>query len=621
MWLLYNRFTVSRKIDDPSNQDLVDEIGNICFQWATTRDCFSKGPKFSKWKPGMQRTWPNSKSLPRLTVKDDATDAPLDWIDLPDYFCEFRDLRITLHQRGEIQDLDDEFIHHIHIKRVDEVVEFSILQHMPTDEDQREDPDIKGIYPPKLFNEIINNYDCDIKDYRIKNSYQISNDSNEIYKNIFDRKRRIPLIMIPEYFLDEKLENEDFLSFFRKVSSFAELWIYEGKDFYEKFQNHIQNDGIFAIIYSPRLEKNDLSDSRLVKKILPFPYNYDFLSTSNDIVNELMKRTRTMELRSELSKKVDNALEEKARKIEEEINQEKINHIINKNNTVEEKNIDLVSRIFTLNNELMAKNTKIAKTLRDNEKLSIQKEGFHKKYNEYKMKYNQIKSFQEGLEAKARERNLSVKEIKEIINNALKGEDETIIEEIEYLTIFDLVRDLKTRNPDIIFSNRALSSSKNADNTGRYSSDNITIKKIKQVYDKLNEHFYGSEMRDIRNVDFHNEMSNLFPGKYSDESRITLDNIKKYSGNNRRIFEVFLPDVGEVGIEMTWHIKVTNTIRINICCINFDQDPTPIWSKHDGRWIRNHKMESVNYFGDNIEDYPKILIGYCGVHLKTAKIK
>ena len=50
-----------------------------------------------------------------------------------------------------------------------------------------------------------------------------------------------------------------------------------------------------------------------------------------------------------------------------------------------EKNIDLVSRIFTLNNELMAKNTKIAKTLRDNEKLSIQKEGFHKKYNEYKI--------------------------------------------------------------------------------------------------------------------------------------------------------------------------------------------------------------------------------------------
>ena len=97
MWLLYNRFTVSRKIDDPSNQDLVDEIGNICFHWATTRDCFSKGPKFSKWKPGMQRTWPNSISIPRLTVKDDATDAPLDWIDLPDYFCEFRDLRITLH--------------------------------------------------------------------------------------------------------------------------------------------------------------------------------------------------------------------------------------------------------------------------------------------------------------------------------------------------------------------------------------------------------------------------------------------------------------------------------------------------------------------------------------------
>ena len=192
MWLLYNRFTVSRKIDDPSNQDLVDEIGKICYQWATTRDCFSKTPNLSKWKPGMDRTWPSSKSLPRLIVEDRVTDALLDWVDLPDYLCEFRDLRLTLHQRGEIEDLDEEFIHHIHIKRVDEVVEFSILQDMPTDEDTRDWPDIKGIYPPKLFNEIINNYDCAIKDYTIKNSYQITNDPIEIDRYIFDKKRKIP---------------------------------------------------------------------------------------------------------------------------------------------------------------------------------------------------------------------------------------------------------------------------------------------------------------------------------------------------------------------------------------------------------------------------------------------
>ena len=111
MWLLYNRFTISRKIDDPSNQDLVDEIGKICYQWATTRDCFSKTPNLSKWKPGMNRTWPSSKSLPRLIVEDRVTDALLDWKDLPDYLCEFRDLRLTLHQRGEIQDLD-EMRHH-----------------------------------------------------------------------------------------------------------------------------------------------------------------------------------------------------------------------------------------------------------------------------------------------------------------------------------------------------------------------------------------------------------------------------------------------------------------------------------------------------------------------------
>ena len=138
MWLFYNRFTISRKIDDPSNQDLVDEIGEFCYQWATTRPCFSNSPKFSKWKSGMDRTWPNSKSLPNLEVKDTVIDAPLDWIDLPDHFCEFRDLRFTLKQKGDIEDKDITFIHDIHIKRVDDVVEFSILQRTPTDEDSRD---------------------------------------------------------------------------------------------------------------------------------------------------------------------------------------------------------------------------------------------------------------------------------------------------------------------------------------------------------------------------------------------------------------------------------------------------------------------------------------------------
>ena len=38
-------------------------------------------------------------------------------------------------------------------------------------------------------------------------------------------------------------------------------------------------------------------------------------------------------------------------------------------------------------------------------------------------------------------------------------------------------------------------------------------------------------------------------------------------------------------------------------------------------WIRNHEMEKGNYFGDDKGNYPKIIVGYCGVHLKTVSIK
>jgi len=616
MWLLYNRFTVSRKIDDPSDKDLVDEIGEICYQWATSRDCFSHTPKFSKWKAGMKRAWPSSESLPRLTVEDRTTDSPLDWIDLPDYFCEFRDLRLTLEQNGDIQDIDSIFIHHIHIKRIDEAIEFSILQDMPTDEDNRDWEEIEGIYPPKLFNEIINNYDCGIKEYKIKNTYFKTNSSKKIEKNIFDRKRRLPLILIPEVFHGKKLKIEEISKFYNKIVGFGELWVYEGVDFYQKFQSNITDDDKFAIIYSPDLNEINLLKSKIGKKIMPIAYNDNFLNTSSDISNEIMRRTRSMKMRSELSIKVENAISEKERNIEAAKNQNKIEEIVNKNNTFEEKNNALIVSLSEMSNQIIKNNHNINKLLREKEKLNIQKEGFMKKSAKYRKKYYEIKHFRDEIESKAIELGLSVSETKEKIRMAFEEDEEEISQEIEYSSIFELVEDSKSRYPDIIFSRQALRSAKNADNLGAYDQD--SIQKIKEVLKKLNTHFF--ENKDSNdNTKFNEEMCDLFPGKYSNESVETLKRIHKYKGNDRRIFPVSLPEKGELGIEMTWHIKPTDTFRIHIYYMKYGHWDIPMWENRNGRWHRNHKKEKGTTLGSSRSDYPKIFIGYFGYHLKTFK--
>jgi len=615
MWLFYNRFTISSKIDDPSNHDLVDEIGEMCYQWAITRPCFSYSPKFSKWKSGMDRTWPNSKSLPHLVVQDKVIDAPLDWIDLPDHFCEFRDLRFTLKQKGDIKDKDYTFIHHIHIKRVDDVVEFSILQETPTDEDSRDWEEI-DIYPPMLIHEIITKYDCEIKDYKIKNSHDIINQNFEVFEeNIFDQKRRLPLVVIPEFFAGEYLNEQNLKDFTDKITGFGELWIFKGERDGDEFQSFIKTDEDCAIIFSPGLDARELSNSNKVNKITKVAFNHDFMRTSNDIVNEVLRRTRSMNMRSHISKMVSNAISENIRKIDFEKEQKKIEEIINENNSVEEKNKELVSQIRIMSNKMLEANNEISVIQRENQKLTTQRDGFRKKYQEYKSQFHEIKYFRDEIEVKAREKNLSVSEIQEKIRIALNENEDFSPPEIEHSSIFDLVRDSSIRYPKIIFSPQALRSAKNADNTGRYGSDDI--QKIHESFQKLNNHFFKSNDIDLNNLDFHKEISNIFPGKYSNESSVTIANMKNYSGNDRRIFPVIFPEKGEMGVEMTWHIKPTSTFRINICYMKYGNWDIPLWSNLDGKWYRDFKKEKGTTFGKNKEDYPKIIIGYCGHHLKT----
>ena len=615
MWLFYNRFTISRKIDDPSNHDLVDEIGEMCYQWAITRPCFSYSPKFSEWKSGMDRTWPNSKSLPHLVVQDKVIDAPLDWIDLPDYFCEFRDLRFTLKQKGDIKDKDYTFIHHIHIKRVDDVVEFSILQETPTDEDSRDWEEI-DIYPPMLIHEIITKYDCEIKDYKIKNSHDIINQNFEVFEeNIFDQKRRLPLVVIPEFFAGEYLNEQNLKDFTGKITGFGELWIFKGERYGDEFQSFIKTDEDCAIIFSPGLDARELSNSNKVNKITKVAFNHDFMRTSNDIVNEVLRRTRSMNMRSHISKMVSDAISENIRKIDLEKEQKKIEEIINENNSVEEKNKELVSQIRIMSNKMLEANNEISVIQRENQKLTTQRDGFRKKYQEYKSQFHEIKYFRDEIEVKAREKNLSVSEVQEKIRIAFDENEGFSPPEIEHSSIFDLVRDSSIRYPKIIFSPQALRSAKNADNTGRYGSDDI--QKIHESFQKLNNHFFKSNDIDLNNLDFHKEISNIFPGKYSNESSVTIANMKNYSGNDRRIFPVIFPEKGEMGVEMTWHIKPTSTFRINICYMKYGNWDIPLWSNLDGKWYRNFKKEKGTTFGKNKEDYPKIIIGYCGHHLKT----
>jgi len=621
MWLFYNRFTLSRKINDPSNQDIVDELGEMCYQWAITRNCFPKLSKFDKWKVGLQGTWPSLLSMPQLTIQDSSIESSLDWIDLPDYLCEFRDWRLTLKQEGHGSDNESIFIHHIHLKRIDEVVEFSILQEMPTDEDNREWEEL-NIFPPTFIDEIISRYICEIKAYRIKNILNMTNLSNKkiLEDNIIDKKRRLPLVLIPRYFNHKLLSDYELSDFCSKISSFAEVWIYDEDD-YESYLNSLNISHNYAVIFNTEIEKTHLYRKSKSNKISVIQHSDIFDNTAQIIINEVLRPTRFMPMKSILSKNLQNALADNNRRAHEKKNMEKLEKIIHKSNSEIEKNNELIYEMRLLNNELMDSNSDLSTMSRINEKLEQRINGLELKNHKYKLKYDKIRDFkvyQDNLENQLREKNISFEEFKEKINLILDdSSDEDNEEEIEFVSLTDVIKKSMAKFPKIIFSSKVLQSSKNADNSGRYDLDDHI--KVYEVFKILNNHFFTSKdgSKSNKSTNLHQELENLFPGKFSDESSATLSRIKNYSGNDRRIFPVILPQKGEFGIEMTWHIKPTSTIRINILALNHLKWDLHLWTNPLGKWYRDFKNEKGTPFGKNPHDFPKIIIGYCGSHLKT----
>ncbi len=626
MWLFFNRFIISRNNDDLSSIDIVDEIAEICYQWAISRSCFSKSQKFRKWGPELQGVWPSPKSMPLLSIENSTIDAPLDWMDLPEYICEFRDWRMTLKQYGHGVDDDSVFIHHIHLKRIDEMVEFSILQETPKDEDNREWEDL-DVFPPSFIDEITSKFVCEIKDYIIENKGNFIDYDNKIIleRNILDEKRRLPLILIPRYFRNSVLSDKEISDFTSKLSGFAEIWIYDEEDRYYEILDTLNIGEGYAIIFKTGLSKIDLYGDHIDRnKILNVPHDNGFETTSQIIVNEILRPTRFMRMKSVISRNVQNALIEKEIRVKEKINSDKLNEIINKTISEAEKNDEYISQITYLNNELMISNNKNLDFSRENEKLEQTHVGLDTKLIKFKSKYNELKKvveYQEELNRLLEEKNISFDELRDKLDKVLDiNQEDNIDEEIEFVSLTDVVKKSIEKFPDITFSSKALQSSKNADNSGKYGHDDF--KKVHEIFYKLNKHFFDksigrNESRDSNKFpNFYNEIGDLFPGKFSDESTATLSRIKKYSGNDRRIYPILLPEKGEFGVEITWHIKPTSNLRIYILCLHHLTWDLPLWRNHEGKWYRAHKQEKGTPFGKDPHDFPKIIIGYCGEHLK-----
>ena len=94
--------------------------------------------------------------------------------------------------------------------------------------------------------------------------------------------------------------------FCSKISSFAEVWIYDEDD-YENYLNSLNISHNYAVIFNTEIEKTHLYRKSKSNKISVIQHSDIFDNTAQIIINEVLRPTRFMPIKSIPSKNLQNA--------------------------------------------------------------------------------------------------------------------------------------------------------------------------------------------------------------------------------------------------------------------------------------------------------------------------
>ncbi|MBT6867576.1 MAG: hypothetical protein HOA67_01065 [Candidatus Marinimicrobia bacterium] len=599
MRTLFIRFQVS---DDEENDCniVMEELIEICNDWVR-----SVYPQFESRASGKQNFNGNY-----ITIEESISDNLRFW-------------KMKRSEEGK-KDIGKIFENFIFIAKNDKKIEFSLLQNIifPI---ERITPEDVSVFPPWVINKIIDRFECKLDGSVMSSNWSTISPSNisNLIEKISNPDRRLPIIVMSKSWETKKsiIKKPGKLS--NKLAGLADVFILSDpntKQLGDVFGQQWLSNGTLRIFWpgsgvKENLQYNPAWENMYSKRRLKKDFDNNIEILSQDIINKICLATRGIPASSDFVKKIRKKIEENELKIEEQNQKEERDRILTKINNSSEK-------IEYFEEEIERKNARYSKLDIENKKnIDIIEE-----------KESSLDGLRHQLSQKIDE-NKALRAVTHALEEMKKRKpDATADDLIAHLNVFGIEEDDGPEpEPEFRSILQALENAKSefsrikilpsAFDSAKKTNSDADPNEVYEVLRMLNDNIWPEIKNDIeRNKktslrkNIHAIMEEYFSGKmYAEtESNKTMNKYKKEFNHKGRYFQI----EKNKKIRMKSHLRLgtsSNPLRIHLICLN-DKSSYDVVEESFSKDGKKKKKQIKNQFNN----FPKIIIGWCGDHLPVA---
>ena len=618
---LFLRFIVEPGGGSPSADEVVDDLAARCWKWVADSDSVEREIP-GAWEEGVFKL----NEVDSVLVKDKRCEGGRFW-------------RMTRDEWGR-DEIGQKYVNFIFIVRDEEKVEFSLLQDIDYQVDRVRTPS-EDVHPPKIIGEIIEDYKCKFEGESLSGEWGYVTPSKTdafVENQILSPSRVLPIILISKEWDSGESIIQNIGSLASSLSGIAHVHVLgdpNTKQIDPLLGRQKLYDGTIRIFWpglsTQRLAADPAWNDMFSRKKFEDLYSSEEGVLIQALINKVCSATSSVPASSSLVKSVRRRIAEEEKEHEVKEMDRDRRAALEELKTADEKIRYLDAEMTRLSNEIGENSIEISQKEDENNDLEARVKSLQFQLEKSNSKLTGYRSFENAIKS-ARKQNPDAQDsefLEYLIESAQAFGREEAPEpapEPEIRSLKHAISEARSKLQNLTFLEKAVKSAEDSDSDAdpefvfeilRWLNDHMW----KRIDDEMRmESTASGKVKRNRNY-VNQEMSGWLGSKYAEsESTVTMDKFGSNKNHNGRLF----PIREGVLIRILPHIKLGSkkALRIHLLCLdrnsNVEVVESTVRENGDVSYKEPKKKKAHEVLGWN--DFPVIIIGWCGNHLDVAKL-
>jgi len=611
MHTVFCRFQISLADEGVENEQLMEQLMEQCWNWALKSASKLKGVLPDNWVAG-EYIGKGAGKGDKLSVEDMLTESGRLWklifnnTNLKTKIC---------------------WVNHIYLARIDDGVEFSILQEALTP-GIRIGPFSESILPPFIIRDLVWNdsLTCSVGEEIISGTEPIfQNNGEEVFDEVTSDSRDLPIVILSKTWATKKSIVDPF-ELAKKLTGVAKIVIISNlnaRKFNEKFGKQWVSNGSIRIHWPGKtetdLEENQELECLFSKHKLISRFDDDPDKLMHHIINQICSATVSNFQTSKAVKQISSDFAKLNHIKQWEEDEKKFQEIIDEIEHEKDLKILFQEEIDKKNARVSELSLQVGQLTNEIVELKESAERFERQYEKLKSEMQDFSSLKHlMLEVKGKKPELTPDDFVAAIRGLVDDEEEEEPEpEVEFDSIYDaLLQARREFGARVTILDDAMSS---AEKTTSDASPQEVYELVKFLHDDVQPSLKKGPLEGKNRYVFNNEVINRYSSKKFAPvgSKTTVEKYGNEKNPNGRKFGIS----EGVLIEIYGHLKfgsMDNPLRIHLCAVHEKSKPVffvKVVQKKKHVWRKKINFFDWQKYFPNIKDQPRVIIGWCGKHL------